>query len=291
MSPDDTTVALVEPTYLDINGERYQVRDSKGSGPAVLLLHGWPDDSTLWRYQQRDLAAAGYRPIAVDWLCHGGSSTPSDPQRRCSIPNLGRDTIAILDALDIRRAHLVAHDYGATVSWETVANFPDRFMTYTAISVGHSLQILGDIFRGAALRYHWLILHGLRRSVRYYLADDARRFWTKFASHPDAQHVLERLRSDDTTFFTVWESANPAPAVTLRLLRNPVRVPIPTLGIYSTQDEWMTPGQLQRSGRYVTGPWQYEGINGGHWVPLEQPAAVNSLLIPFLDRQAEATRH
>lgn len=273
--------ALVEGRTVAVNGERYLVRNTGGDGPPVLLLHGWPDDSTLWRHQQSALTGAGYRTIAVDWPFHGGSSRPARVAR-CATPRLTRDTVDLLDALRIDTAHLVAHDYGATVSWETVAAHPARFRTFTAISVGHSAEVLRDVLTGSLLRYHWLLLHGLPVSVPYYLADDARRFRARFASHPDADAVLHRLRTGDTTFFTVWERANPAPAVLARHLAHRAPVRVPTLGIYSRDDEWMTPGQMARSGARVAAPWRHRLVDGGHWVPLQHPDAVTGAVLEFL---------
>lgn len=275
--------ALVEGRTVPVNGERYLVRDTGGDGPAILLLHGWPDDSTLWRHQQPALAAAGYRAVAVDWPFHGGSSTPARVSR-CAAPRLARDTVDLLDALGIASAHLVAHDYGATVSWETVAAHPDRFRTFTAISVGHSMEVLRDVLSTSLLRYHWLLLHGVPASVPWYLADDARRFRARFASHPDADAVLHRLRTFDRTFFTVWERANPAPAVVARHLRRRARVAVPTLGLYSRDDEWMTEGQMVRSAGRVAAPWRYQALDGGHWVPLQHPGAVTGAILDFIGR-------
>lgn len=273
--------------HVSVNGEHYFVRDPGGAGPVVLLLHGWPDDSTLWRDVQRTMSEQGYRAIAVDWLAHGQSSMPRDPTQRCAVPRLSADTIALLDALALPRVHLVAHDYGATVSWETVAQHPERFLTYTAISVGPSLEIMRDVLAGGLFRYHWLVLHGLAASIPWYLANDARRFRAKFASHPDAERILERLRRGDPTFFTIWERANPAYVVLWRQLqlgRERRRIRVPTLALYGRADEWMTEGQLARGQDGVDAPWRYCAIDGGHWIPLERADAVSAEVLDWLAR-------
>lgn len=178
---------------VDLRGIRYAYTDTGGDGEPVLLLHGWPDDRTLWRHQLGPLADAGHRGLALDWPAHGESAPPPD-LRRHAVPELGLDLLAALDALDLGRPHLVAHDYGATVAWEAAALHPDRFASLVVISVGHSLEVARD----AALhprRYAWLMLHGLPRASRaWYLASDARRFHRAFADHPHAERVLARLR-------------------------------------------------------------------------------------------------
>jgi len=281
-----STAPRVPGRHVPVRDERYFVRDTGGDGPPVLLLHGWPDDSTLFRHQQAALAAAGYRALAVDWPMHGESSRP-DRVSRCATPDLARDIVSLLDALGLARVHLVAHDYGATVSWEMVAANPHRFATFAAISVGHSAEVLADVLRCGLVRYHWLLLHGLSFSVRWYLAHDARRFRRKFGSHPDADTILKRLR-DGTgeRAFTIWEKANPAPAVAWRALFGAAerrKILVPTLGVYGRDDEWMTAGQMARSYRHVDAPWQYEAVDGGHWLPLERPDDVTSRLLRWIE--------
>ncbi|MEM6273972.1 MAG: alpha/beta hydrolase [Myxococcota bacterium] len=269
---------------IPVRGEEYATWDSGGDGAAVLLLHGWPDEASIFREQFKALSQNGFRVIAVDWLGHGSSSKPKR-RTRYSAPELGLDTIALLDALEIERVHLVAHDYGATISWETVARFPERFRSYTAISVGPSIEIVRDVFIGALLNYYWLVLHGTRWAVPYYLANGARRFYSKFASHPDRESVLRRLRDEDPLFFTIWERANPAHEVIWRYVRAGAarRIRVPTLGIFSRDDEWMTEGQMSRAYRHIDAEWRYALIEGGHWVPLENPRAVNTLLLEWLE--------
>jgi pimeloyl-ACP methyl ester carboxylesterase len=59
-------------------------------------------------------------------------------------------------------------------------------------------------------------------------------------------------------------------------------VAAPTLGIWSSGDNFLTEASMTGSAAYVTGPWRYERIDGGHWMQLEQPDAVSRLLVDFL---------
>ena len=62
---------------IDVNGIGLEVED-RGSGPAVLLLHGWPDSHRLWRHQVEALTAAGFRTIAPDLRGFGDSDRPAE---------------------------------------------------------------------------------------------------------------------------------------------------------------------------------------------------------------------
>lgn len=262
----------------------YAYTDTGGDGHPVLFLHGWPDDRTIWRHQLAALSSSGFRAVALDWPAHGESTVPAHV-RRLAAPELCRDLPMICQGLGLDRPHLVAHDYGATIAWEAAALHPECFRSFAAVSVGHSMALLRDIALHP-YRYGWLVLHGLPRTSRaWYLSGDARRFHKAFADHPDADRILQRLTKGNDLFWTVWERANPAPAVLARHLFGELRgkrVQVPTLAIYGEDDPYMTPAQMIRSSRYVSAEWRHETLKGGHWLPLETPQAINDLLIPWM---------
>ena len=116
------------------NGLSFPVVDV-GRGAPVLLLHGFPDDRHLWRYQIPALADAGFRVIVPDLRGFGEAPRPTDP-KDYGIPIVVRDVLGILDALGVPRVQLVAHDWGAAVGWRLAAEHPDRVERYVAVSVG-----------------------------------------------------------------------------------------------------------------------------------------------------------
>lgn len=106
----------------------------EGEGPAVLLLHGWPETALSWRHQVAALAAAGYRAIAPNQRGYDGSFAPDDA-RQYTLFHLAGDAIAILDALGETGAVAVGHDMGALVAWHLALMRPDRIEAVAAMSV------------------------------------------------------------------------------------------------------------------------------------------------------------
>src|SRR4051812_2392930 len=95
------------------DGVELEVRDEGSrAGPAVLLGHGFPGSSHPWRHPVEGLPAAGLRTIAPDMRGFGASDKPTnvDDYR---LTRAVADLVAILDALDIERASVVGHDWGA----------------------------------------------------------------------------------------------------------------------------------------------------------------------------------
>src|SRR5262245_24725064 len=118
-----------------VNGIELHVHEA-GAGIPVLLLHGFPDSSSLWRYQVPALVAAGHRVIVPDLRGFGESSKPTD-QAAYQLPVVLGDAVGLLDALGVPRAHVVSHDWGAVVGWLLAGMFPDRVASFVALSVGH----------------------------------------------------------------------------------------------------------------------------------------------------------
>lgn len=115
------------------NGIRQHVLEA-GSGPAVLLCHGFPELGYSWRHQIRALADAGYRAIAPDMRGYGRTEAPPAIDRY-TILHLVGDMVGLLGALEIAQADIVGHDWGAPVAWTAAQMRPDLFTSVVGMSV------------------------------------------------------------------------------------------------------------------------------------------------------------
>ncbi|GEB54060.1 alpha/beta fold hydrolase [Streptomyces cacaoi] len=109
----------------------------QGSGPLVLLLHGFPETWHSWRHQLPALAAAGYRAVAIDVRGYGRSSRPagSDHYR---MTELVADAAAVVRALGEREAVVVGHDWGATIAAHCALLRPDVFRAVGMLGVPYA---------------------------------------------------------------------------------------------------------------------------------------------------------
>jgi len=96
-----------------------------GSGPAVVLCHGFPELAYSWRHQLDALVAAGFRVIVPDQRGYGGSDRP-EPIRAYDVHHLTSDLAGILDVLGIERAVFAGHDWGGFVVWAMPVLQPER---------------------------------------------------------------------------------------------------------------------------------------------------------------------
>src|SRR4051812_43732801 len=109
---------------LDTGGARLHLTEA-GTGPLVVLAHGFPDLSYSWRHQIEPLVAAGYRVIAPDQRGYGRSSAP-DAVEDYDIHALTGDLVAILDDAGEDQAVFVGHDWGAIVVWHLALLHSER---------------------------------------------------------------------------------------------------------------------------------------------------------------------
>ncbi|MFI9387355.1 alpha/beta fold hydrolase [Kutzneria sp. NPDC052558] len=105
-----------------------------GTGPAVVLCHGFPGLAYSWRRQLPVLAEHGFRAVAPDMRGYGGSRRPGDAgayDRRSTVA----DMIGLLDALGIEEAVFVGHDFGAALAWDLPQWAPGRVRGLVVLSV------------------------------------------------------------------------------------------------------------------------------------------------------------
>lgn len=119
--------------FIDVDGCRIHVVD-EGTGPAVLLCHGFPEYWRSWRKQIPILVGAGYRVLAFDMRGHGQSDAPGSVEDYSVAHTVG-DVIATMDALAIERAVIVGHDAGTTTAYHAALMRPDRIRGVFGLSV------------------------------------------------------------------------------------------------------------------------------------------------------------
>jgi len=130
-----------------------------GQGPAVVLFHGFPDTPHSYAGIARTLNDAGYRTI-LPYL-RGYHPDTLVPGRPYDALHLAEDAIGLLDALDLKSAVLVGHDWGATVVWGAAALAPGRVDAIVPIAIPHprtlkpknALQALGVLIMARHFLY------------------------------------------------------------------------------------------------------------------------------------------
>lgn len=274
------------------NGIRIHVVEA-GTGPLVLLLHGFPEFWWSWRHQLTALAAAGYRAVAPDLRGYGASDKPP---RGYDAMTLAADVAGIVRALGEADATVVGHDWGGILAWSVAALHPTVVRRLAVVSVPHPLCWPAALLRDAEQRRastYMLRFQLPWAPERWLVADDGvnvaelLRAWGG-PDFPDAE-TERRCREAMRILYTPnraleyyrWAFRS-VPRSDGRRFRAAVRKPVqaPTLQLHGSMDSCVLPRTAQRSARYVRGRYEWRAIDGvGHFPHEEAPELVTAELL------------
>jgi pimeloyl-ACP methyl ester carboxylesterase len=287
---------------LKVDGVELHVAEL-GSGPPVVLCHGFPELWYSWRHQLPALAAAGYRAVAPDMRGYGGSSIPADPEAY-DLLSVCQDLLGLLDDLGEDRGVFVGHDWGAAAVWQLAQAYPARVCAVVAMSVPFTPRApaapigllrggLGEDFYIVWFQHPGVADAALSRDVRRTLT--ARAQWTAQWSREDDQPPLpawlteEDLRvyveGFERTGFTgglnYYRNIDRTWELTAHLAGR--RIEQPALFISGSRDPVgrFMPAEIMNG--WVTDLRERVIVAGaGHWVQQERPSEVNEALLRFL---------
>jgi pimeloyl-ACP methyl ester carboxylesterase len=253
----------------------------EGVGFPVMLLHGFPDSSQLWREQITALAGAGFRVIAPDLRGFGRSDKP----RKASaykITTIVTDLELLLDAFGVERAHVAGHDWGAVAAWAFAGHKPERTERLVAISVGHPRSFIRAFPEQALRSLYAVFFHIPALSEKALKANNFKMVRASVPTSDVDRYVEELSRPGALTAGLNWYRANAKPWQ-LASAKNYPDVHVAAMGVWSSKDWTLGEKQMTGSERYCKAGWRYERLETGHWIPLTQAKALNGLLLEFFN--------
>lgn len=267
---------------LEVNGIHMHVED-EGSGSPVLLLHGFPDSSALWRHQIPALVNAGYRVVAPDLRGFGETERPEDKDAY-RMETLLADVLGLLGALDIPRCHLVSHDWGAFLGWALTLFTPDKIDRHVVLSVGHPANWQSPSIRQREMSWYMLFFQYEGLAEEALQADDWKLFREFTRDHPETDAWIRNLsRPGALRAGLNWYRANANPRDSALQSGAFPATSVPTLGIWSDGEFYVGEDQMKNSERFVDADWRYQRIEGaGHFIPLDAPEAVTRSILEWL---------
>jgi pimeloyl-ACP methyl ester carboxylesterase len=246
-------------------------------GPAVLLLHGFPQNARQWDRVTPALHEAGLRTVAVNQRGYSPGARPTDIAAY-ALTECVDDALSIMDGLGVARFHVVGHDWGAAVAWHLTATHPDRVRTLTAISVPHpgatstALHANGSDQRQRSS--YMRLFADLDKAVPLLLEDDAQRLKALFLGSGLGDDEVEKyvgplrdpaaLRGALSWYAAIFAHRPPmAPAVT-----------VPTTHLWSNGDYALGRVGAEACHRFVTADYRFIELDGvTHWIPDQAPEA------------------
>jgi pimeloyl-ACP methyl ester carboxylesterase len=268
----------------------------QGTGPLVLLLHGFPDNARSWSHQVPALAAAGYRVVAP--YLRGFPPSEIPPEGFYDRGTLTEDVADLIRELGGgERAHLIGQDWGAAIAYSVLAARPDLIDRAIVMAVPHPARVATSLLdaRHVHHSFHWWFfqLPGLPEQALaandFAFIDYLWRYWSA-PGHEDAAHIadIKRMLAEPGAltatlgyYRAMFDPRKADPR--LESLRQSMNRPIsvPTLALCGSVDPRAE--LMQDQAQYFTGEYRYEVVpEAGHFLHREQPAAVNRLILDWL---------
>ena len=290
ISPASARIERFPATFrtqeIETGGARLHVRVG-GSGPAVLLLHGFGDTGDMWAPVAK-LLVKDHTVVVPDLRGMGLSSHPEGGYDK---KTQARDIAAVLDALKIGKAALVTHDIGNMVGYALAAQFPDRVTRWMVIDaplpgIGHwdeiirSPQLWHFNFRGPDVE------RLVKGRERIYLD----RFYNELSANPKAideatRRHYARLYARPGNMHAAFNqfAAFVQDAIDNKAFLAKGKLAMPVLAVGA--DHSFGTGMADEI-RFVASDVKSAVIvNSGHWVMEEQPAQTRAMIVKFVDEK------
>lgn len=255
---------------------RFPVLDSgPAGGEAVVLLHGFPQDNTAWGEVAPLLQAAGLRTLAPNQRGYAPGATPRR-RRDYGLDALALDIIALLDAAEIEKAHIVGHDWGGAVAWHLAARHADRVTSATILSTPHPAALGWSMLRSnQALMSYYMGLFQLPMLPERVLAPRLYRFYrgSGMPQSPAKRYAQRFATQGSLTGPLQWYRAVPVKRAKTGRSR------VPTTYVWGRDDIALGRTAAERTSHYTASTYRYLEVEGGHWLPETHPALVAEEII------------
>jgi pimeloyl-ACP methyl ester carboxylesterase len=276
----------MEAHYMEIKA-RGLTFDVYEGGPAdgepVLLLHGFPQDHREFDLLAPKLHAAGLHTYALDQRGYSPGARPPEPADYAQ-PEPAADALAVLDALGVEAAHVVGHDWGASVGWRLAALHPDRVRTLTAVSVPHPKALMLAMRVRPSQRARLTYFQVFRSPVaeRLLMAGDAallrgmlRPIGGRASLYVDAMREPGRLTGGLNWYRGITaEQAGPIGVIQ-----------VPTTYVWSDRDGVVSLTAALRTRDWVEADYQLIAMRGiSHWIPEEVPSELAKAVLARIGR-------
>ena len=281
VSTEQDLYGRVEHGYADNNGVKIHYA-TIGSGPTVVMIHGFPDFWYGWRYQMEALANE-YRIVAIDQRGYNLSDKPEGADNY-AMPLLVSDVVAVIRSLGEGKVVIAGHDWGGMVAWQTAINVPEVVERLIILNLPHPRGLMRELSKGeeqaANSQYARNFQQGGAHEV---FTPEALAGWVS-NSAARALYIEAFKRSDFEAMLHYYKANYPRPPYTEDT--SPlVKVQCPVLVIHGLEDQYLLAGALDRTWEWIDNDLTLVTIPGsGHFVQQDATEIVNRSILAWLNR-------
>jgi pimeloyl-ACP methyl ester carboxylesterase len=276
-------------TAIEANGLRFEYLEA-GQGPLVLLLHGFPDTAHTWDRTLPALAAAGYHAVAPFMRGYHPTAIPADD--RYDTDTLGRDVLALIDALGETSAIVVGHDWGASAAYAAAALGPEKVRLVVTLAIPHPRSIRPSFQMAWVIRHFFALKR--RNAARMLVADNCAyadklvQRWSRAWQVPagETDHIKAALAQPGCAEAAVGYYRDAKFRATGSML---LPITVPAVAFAGEQDI-VAPRAYEKARHCFTGSYEVIQMPGGHFMHREHPEHFTTELVRSLrDHEARTS--
>jgi haloacetate dehalogenase len=198
-----------ETTEIDTGDARIHVRRG-GSGPPLLLLHGYPQTHAMW-HRIAPALAEDFTVVLTDLRGYGASSKPASLPDHWSYTKraMAGDQVAVMHALGFDRFAVCGHDRGGRVGYRMALDHPERVTRLAVLDIVPTGEVLMRADRAFGLGYwHWFFLAQPAPTPERMIGADPDAYYRHFDAgffDPDAVAAYRRAADDPDTIRAMCE--------------------------------------------------------------------------------------
>jgi len=281
--------ALREPTLVRIAARgmhfRARVAGLGADGPALVLLHGFPETSIMWEPLIERAVAAGFQVVAFDQRGYSPGARPEGIEAY-RVPVLVDDILAVADAVGFDTFHLVGHDWGSIVGWAAAGAHPDRVLSWASLSIPHPAAIPEpDVEPDTPTYVKVFRVPGLAEALLGFAGRFPmhRVIWgTMSQAHHDEYEAMYSEPGALTATLNWYRAIDPGslPGGEMPRVRQSV------LYVYGKDDigAFVNERVQARLPQYVEGPLERIALDAGHWLIQDEEKIVVAAVMAHLER-------
>jgi pimeloyl-ACP methyl ester carboxylesterase len=255
----------------------------EGSGPLVLLLHGFPDTAHTWSHTLPVLAKAGYRAVAPFTRGYAPTSIPTTED--FGPDTLGRDALALIEALGEKSAILVGHDWGAGAAYSAVGLMPERIRCLITVGIPHPASIIPTPMLAWRVRHFFTLSRkGAAAKIRAHglgEIDDLYRRWSQGwdvpAGETEAVKVSLGKPGSLEAALGYYRALRPLLPASQRR-----KITVPAAAFAGEQDDAVSVSDFRRARSRYLSSYEVVAMPGSHFMHRQYPEHFNRELLRFL---------
>lgn len=255
----------------------------QNEGPAVILLHGFPESSIMWNDLLAKASEEGFRVIAFDQRGYSPGARPTGIEHY-HIDELTQDVLAVANNLGFDTFHLVGHDWGAVVAWNVAMEHDERIHSLTTLSIPH-IGVFFDAVQN----------HPEQQQRSGYIKRLQTPFFPEYTFLAKQQAFIKQMMAKNrqeqreeylglqaeygaVTAMINWYRALDLEEITANKTYAK-KVHSPTLFIWGTEDMVIAPDIIPEQKSWITAPYREIELKTGHGLIQTKPDTVISEII------------